>query len=121
LHFWVASTESLTIPMAGLSAFRRNGEVMLNSTRRCYPSALALVTLALSSPPREEATGAKIRPGNPAPAIGPGINRRVETKRVNDPPVSAETRNAARSPSMGRWYDRGAKLDPVVLRSSTDR
>ena len=75
LHFWVASTESLTIPMAGLSAFRRNGEVMLNSTRRCYPSALALVTLALSSPPREEATDAKIRPGNPAPAIGPGINR----------------------------------------------
>ena len=75
--------------MAGLSAFRRNGEVMLNSTRRCYPSALALVTLALSSPPREEATDAKIRPGNPAPAIGPGINRRVETKRVNDPPVSA--------------------------------
>ena len=37
LHFWVASTESLTIP-AGLSAF------LLNSPRRCYPSALALVT-----------------------------------------------------------------------------
>ena len=90
MHFWVASTESLTIPMAGLSAFRRNGEVMLNSTRRCYPSALALVTLALSSPPREEATGAKIRPGNPAPAIGPATSAdELETKRVNDSPVSA--------------------------------
>ena len=77
----MASTESLTIPMAGLSAFRRNGEVMLNSTRRCYPSALALVTLALSSPPREEATGPKIRPGNPAPAIGPGTSE-ADPKRT---------------------------------------
>jgi hypothetical protein len=80
LHFWVAFTESLTIPMAGLSAFRRNCEVMLNSNRRCYPSALALVTLASSSTPREEATGAKVKPGDPAPAIGPGINRWVGNK-----------------------------------------
>jgi hypothetical protein len=73
LHFWVASTESLTIPMAGLSAFHRNVEVMLNSTRRCYPSALALGDPCVIVATTRGATGAKVRPGNPTPA--PGINR----------------------------------------------
>ena len=80
-----------TISEMGLPAVSHSTWVTagLNLAAQATHPAMALVTLASSSPPRAEPTDAKIRPGNPAPAIGPGTSGgELKTKRVSDSPVS---------------------------------